>query len=456
MGWFFCGLLLGCLLWGGYFLWLTLKLRRATRSLNIYRSFNIQLSGWPFSIIRRLVRAIVAQDEACQALQQELETWQHIGEIAPIGFFSVDVDNQLIGGNPRACQLLALQPGQLTQRRLLLEIVRSYELDQLIEQTRATQQSQQCEWVLKPVSVDPTQLSQQHPLPLRAVSHPLPKGVVGVFLEDRQESDLLTQQRDRWISDVAHELKTPLTSIRLVAETLQLRLPTAQQEWVHRLLREVLRLSHLVEDLLDLSHLESSPPSLLNRQTVDLPQLIQTTWSILEPLANRKAVQIDYEGLTHLQIQVDERRLYRVFLNILDNSIKYSPVGKPVHLSVQLIESPPVAGQIQIDIFDEGPGFPDYALPHVFDRFYRADDSRTRQENSDNFSPPITIQGLEGTITAVYSPTAEVDLPMARGSGLGLAIVRQIVEAHGGSVRASNHPITHGAWLQVVLPRSSQ
>lgn len=450
MGWFFCGLLLGCLLWGGYFLWLTLKLRRATRSVKI------QLSGWPFSITRRLVRAIVTQDEACQALQQELETWQHIGEIAPIGFFSVDIDNQLMGGNPRACQLLALQPGQLTQRRLLLEIVRSYELDQLIEQTRETQQSQQCDWVLKPVSVDPAQLSQQQPRPLRAVSHPLPKGVVGVFLEDRQESALLTQQRDRWISDVAHELKTPLTSIRLVAETLQLRLPNAQQEWIHRLLREVLRLSHLVEDLLDLSHLESSSPSLLNRQTVDLPQLIQTTWSSLEPLANRKAVKLDYEGLTHLQIQADERRLYRVFLNLLDNSIKYSPVGKPVHLSMQFIESPPVSEQIQIDIFDEGPGFPDYALPHVFDRFYRADDSRTRQENSDNLSSPISIQGSEGSITAVYSTTAELDLPMARGSGLGLAIVRQIVEAHGGSVRASNHPITHGAWLQILLPRSSQ
>jgi len=400
------------------------------------------------------VRAIVTQNEAYQALQQELETWHHIGEIAPIGFFSVDVDNQLIGGNPRACQLLALQPGQLTQRRLLLEIVRSYELDQLIEQTRETQQSQQCDWVLKPVSVDPTQLSQQQPLPLRAVSHPLPKGVVGVFLEDRQESALLTQQRDRWISDVAHELKTPLTSIRLVAETLQPRLPTAQQEWIHRLLREVLRLSYLVEDLLDLSHLESSPPSLLNRQTVDLPQLIQTTWSSLEPLANRKAVQLDYEGLTHLQTQADERRLYRVFLNLLDNSIKYSPVGKPVHLSLQLIESPPVSGQIQIDIFDEGPGFPDYALPHVFDRFYRADNSRTRQENSDNLSSPVTIQDAEGSITTAYSATAELDLPMARGSGLGLAIVRQIVEAHGGSVRASNHPITHGAWLQVVLPQS--
>lgn len=402
------------------------------------------------------MRAIVTQNEAYQALQQELETWNHIGEIAPIGFLSVDVDNQLIGGNPRACQLLALQPGQLTQRRLLLEIVRSYELDQLIEQTRETQQSQQFDWVLKPVSVDLTQLSQQQPLPLRAVSHPLPKGVVGVFLEDRQESALLTQQRDRWISDVAHELKTPLTSIRLVAETLQLRLPTAQQEWINRLLREVLRLSHLVEDLLDLSHLESNSPSLLNRQTVDLPQLIHTTWSSLEPLASRKAVQLDYEGLTHLQIRADERRLYRVFLNLLDNSIKYSPVGKPVHLSMQFIESVPVSEQIQIDIFDEGPGFPDYALPHVFDRFYRADDSRTRQENTDNLSPPVSIQGSEGTITAVYSSTAELDLPMARGSGLGLAIVRQIVEAHGGSVRASNHPITHGAWLQVVLPRSSQ
>jgi two-component system phosphate regulon sensor histidine kinase PhoR len=377
VGWFLLGLLLGCLLWGGYFLWLTLKLRRATRSLKI------QLTGWPFSSTRRLVRAIVAQDEAYQILQQELETWQHIEDIAPIGFFSVDADNQLTGGNPRACQLLALQPGQLAQPRLLLEIVRSYELDQLIEQTRETQQSQQWDWIFNPVSVDPTQLSQQQSRPLRAVSHPLPKGMVGVFLEDRQETVLLTQQRDRWISDVAHELKTPLTSIRLVAETLQPRLQPPQQEWINRLLREVVRLSHLVQDLLDLSQLESSPTPFLSRQLVDLPQLIQTAWSGLEPLASRKSVWLDNQGENHLQIQADERRLYRVFLNLLDNSIKYSPIGRPVHLSLKVSSD---AQEIQIDIFDEGSGFPDYALPYVFDRFYRADDSRTRQGSSDNLS----------------------------------------------------------------------
>jgi two-component system phosphate regulon sensor histidine kinase PhoR len=79
---------------------------------------------------------------------------------------------------------------------------------------------------------------------------------VGVFLENRQEAALLVQQRDRWTSDVAHELKTPLTSIRLVAETLQPRVDDSQRRWLDRLINETIRLSNLVEDLLNLSRLQ--------------------------------------------------------------------------------------------------------------------------------------------------------------------------------------------------------
>jgi two-component system phosphate regulon sensor histidine kinase PhoR len=106
---------------------------------------------------------------------------------------------------------------------------------------------------------------------------------VGVFLENRQEAALLVQQRDRWTSDVAHELKTPLTSIRLVAETLQSRIDPKLKVWVDRLINETLRLSNLVEDLLNLSRLQGQQSQGLNPKPVDLPQLIQAAWLSLEP-----------------------------------------------------------------------------------------------------------------------------------------------------------------------------
>ena len=371
-------------------------------------------------------------------------------QTAPIGYLEVDDENQLTWINPLASQMLGIpeaeslaSPQTATAPRLLLELVRSFELDQLIEQTRRAQQPCQQDWTLNLVSPDPINPNEGLAYPLRGHGVPLPQDHVGIFLENRQEAETLIRQRDRWTSDVAHELKTPLTSIRLVAETLRKRVDPASQKWVNRLLNEILRLGNLVEDLLNLSRLERSGGTGLTLKPVELPHLILAAWQSLEPLAEIKQVQIAYEGPTELIVPLDEALMHRVFINLIDNAIKYSPREGTIYVRTAFEPdqtSPPhqaaASCTLYVDVIDEGKGFRDSDLPYIFNRFYRADTSRSRL-GANGSSPSATSADFAGSGNT--------------GTGLGLAIAQQITVAHGGVLEARNHPKTGGGWLRIAL-----
>ncbi|KAM3115291.1 ATP-binding protein [Phormidesmis sp. 146-33] len=436
--WFLLGLAIGLLLLSWFRYRLTSKLKQLTQDMS---TDNVDAG---LSLTSQLTLAVTHHQRSSRQLERRLETWKQIVDLAPIGYLQVDEENQLIWCNPYACQTLHIQSHNTNQPRLLLELVRSYELDSLIEQARDSQKLCQRDWTFYAASVDAVNMSEQQAIPLRGVAFPLAEGDVGVYLEDRQEAFTLTQQRDRWASDVAHELKTPLTSIRLVAETLQSRLEPPTRNWVDRLLKEAVRLSTLVQELLDLGQLEISPTQRLNLKTIDLVNLIQAAWQSLEPLSTEKSVELDYQGLDHLLIRGDESRLHRVFLNLFDNALKYSQPQHSiaVRLGLHPLTQPSkqATHEIQIDIIDAGQGFPDNSLPFVFDRFYRADPSRSRSDTEWQPNADIALQPVQ----------------LSSGSGLGLAIVRQIVEAHHGKISAKNDPGTGGAWLQILLPWSEQ
>jgi two-component system phosphate regulon sensor histidine kinase PhoR len=452
---FLLGLSVGLGLWG----WQQVRLNYRLTALLQDLKFSAPPST--LSLTSRLALAIAYQQKSLQQLEQQVETWRQVFYSAPMGYLQVDEENQLIWCNQQARQLLGIQQWNSAQPRLLLELVRSYELDQLIEQTRDAQKPCEREWVFYPPSADPSNLSHQRTYPVRGYGLPLLDSEVGIFLENRQEAVTLVQQRDRWASDVAHELKTPLTSIRLVAETLQTRLEPSLRKWIDRLLNEVIRLSNLVQDLLELGQLDKGVAPCLNLKTFDLTELIHAAWLSLEPLARNKQLQLSYVGPEHLLMQADEPRLYRVLINLLDNSIKHSPPQQLIRVQVSIQEQTAIAAelptqQIHLEVIDAGPGFPESALPFVFDRFYRVDLSRSRHVAVPKTSGiSMASSGAVGQFpnSSLSQRSGEQTVYVgSNSSGLGLAIVRQIVEAHSGSVSASNHPDTGGAWLQVFLP----
>ncbi|WP_009631853.1 PAS domain-containing sensor histidine kinase [Synechocystis sp. PCC 7509] len=420
--------LLGLAVAVGFWVWQQIRFKRKLQHL--LETFGTEVSEVSLPLIPRLRREIALQNQRQQQLLSQLQTWETLLESAPIGYLQVDDENQLLWCNPKARQLLGLQKWKPGQLRLLLELVRSYELDRLIEQTRDRGAPQIQEWLHHPDCSDAAAISHLQKISLRASSLLLPQEQVGVFIENQQPIVEIIQTRDRLVSDLAHELKTPLTSIRLVIETLQQQIDLPWRRLIDRLLPEVDRLINLVQNWLEISHLELEPHKKLNLQPVELQSLIYSVWQNLEPIAQERHLQLDYSQSAPLWIKADKSRLTQVFLNLLHNSIKYSPAEATIHVIINLLPTKTAPKQVQINVIDSGKGFPIEDLPYVFDRLYRCEADRNRHSVENNTS-----------------------LPIINGSGLGLAIAQQIVLAHGGTIKAKNHPDTGGAWLQVELPK---
>jgi two-component system, OmpR family, phosphate regulon sensor histidine kinase PhoR len=428
----------------GFWYW---SFRRWQHQLSqLVRQFPKETVSTEMPLQVRLIKAVQSQQEAEQSLQQRLQTWQDVLQASPLGYLEVDGDDYMYWHNRKAAELLNIELRRygLLVRRSLLQVVRSYELDQLIESVRTSQSALCRDWTFHAVQ------NPQHAkdFPIRGYGFPLSDGHVGVYLEDRWEAAELSAERDRWTSDVAHELKTPLTSIRLVAEMLQSAADPTLRPWMDRLIQETLRLSALVQDILELSQITFQNAQALRLVEVDLSKLIQSAWVTLEPLAQSKNLSLYFDGPDRCPIRADENRLLRVFMNLIDNGIKFSEVDQAISIYVYPNVSPfadepdaQIKGT-QIDVIDSGVGFPEDSLSHVFKRFYKADPAREYRAEDRTLNASTAL----ATPDDVSSRTTT-----GGGSGLGLAIAHQIVTAHGGMIEAKNHP-EQGGWISIWLP----
>jgi two-component system, OmpR family, phosphate regulon sensor histidine kinase PhoR len=414
-------------------------------------------------LISRLRRAVQQSLQYQAKLASSLQINEDLLMAAPVGYLQVDEEDRLIFCNQQARDLLNTERWQSGQPRLLLEVVHSYELDQLIVQTRDRQSPEVKEWVFHPVCLEGSQMREVRSSLICASSLPLPEGQVGVFIQNQQTLRELRQSRNQWFSDLAHELRTPLTSINLVAEFLQERIPETEQRWLKQMSQQTKRLIELVQNWLELSQLEKDPFQTLQLQSVDIGMIAQDIWQSITPLGQTKGMSLRVNIPQVVYLKADPTRLEQVFLNLFHNSIKHSPIDSEIYLEIKTNvvpakvevlapaddlentiektennleaarkllginypDQPEITEYVEINIIDFGQGFSEVDLPFVFERFYRGDSSRSRQ--------------------------SAIDQP--GGSGLGLAIVQQIILAHNGSIAARNHPKTGGAWLQITLPK---
>jgi len=218
------------------------------------------------------------------------------------------------------------------------------------------------------------------------------------------------------VTDVAHELRTPLTNLRCQIESIQDGLAPADEANIRSLHEETLLLGRLVDDLQDLALVEAGRLP-LHRETVRLAPAVDAALAAVRPRATERGVALHAEVAGNPPAaDVDPARLAQILRNLLANAITHTPRDGAITVSARAAD-----GAVAIAIQDSGPGIAVEHLPHVFDRFYRADPSRARATGS---------------------------------TGLGLAIVKQLVEAHGGRVRVESEP-GHGACFTFTLPAGS-
>jgi len=225
--------------------------------------------------------------------------------------------------------------------------------------------------------------------------------------------------RRDFVANVSHELKTPATSLRLLAESLVDILdedPEQARFFAGQLKNETERLAQLITDLLDLARLESEE-GVQNPTPVDVRSVLMVVLSRLRPAARRKNITLSWKrsgSATLYDVLGDETQLISMFSNLVENAVKYTPPGGRVEVMGQSGE-----GEVVVGFSDTGIGIPSEKLVRIFERFYRVDKARSKETG---------------------------------GTGLGLSIVRHVAENHGGRVTVES-TLGEGTTFTVYLPR---
>ncbi|MFH1610210.1 MAG: ATP-binding protein [Candidatus Bipolaricaulota bacterium] len=214
--------------------------------------------------------------------------------------------------------------------------------------------------------------------------------------------------RQNLLTDVAHELRTPLSVVRGNLEGMLDGVFPLTPEGLVPVYDETLHLAELVEDLRTLTLAEAGHLQLV-REPTDLGELARAVAEAVRPTAAEDEVTVEVDAGPDLHADVDPRRIRQVLGNLLGNSLRYSPPGGTIAVTVARVDR-----EIAISVRDQGPGISPQDHPHIFERFYRSDKSRTGE-----------------------------------GTGLGLAIARELVQAHGGRIWAENQG---GAVFTFTLP----
>ena len=224
---------------------------------------------------------------------------------------------------------------------------------------------------------------------------------------DKQE-----QLRKDLTSDIAHELRTPIATLQSHLEALKDGVWELNQDRIDSLYDEIIRLSKIVNDLDKLTSYDNKEIQ-LNKTKFDIKKLLSTVVNNMESDFKVKNINVDIDGNSET-IEADKDKITQVFINLLSNAIKYTNKNGEVHITIDSLKD-----KIKVTVKDNGIGISESDLPYIFERFYRADKSRTRSTG---------------------------------GSGIGLSIVKNIIDAHNGTIKAIS-TLHKGTSIIVELPR---
>ena len=294
--------------------------------------------------------------------------------------------------------------------KTIVEALRLHELDELIQRVEAEQQV--LDYEIKLPDLNERWLQVNAAVITNAAGER--DGTILVF-RDLTRLKQLERTREEFVANVSHELRTPLSLIKGYVETLldgARDNPEVAERFLKIIERNANRLDLLIQDLLTISALESEKIK-LNLQPVALRALVEKVFTDLHAKAENKNVEL-VNDVPELTANGDVNRLDQVLANLVDNAIKYGRAEGRVTVGGKKLDD----GKVEIFVRDDGPGIPPEAINRVFERFYRVDKARSRDQG---------------------------------GTGLGLSIVKHIVQAHGGEVRVESE-LGKGATFFFTVP----
>ncbi len=340
--------------------------------------------------------------EAMTQLRAERDLLSGVFDGMEEGVLVLDAGGRIVRVNTALRAMLLL--GGDTLGRPLLDVVRNADLKELVDAARTEAFTGEVEFSgLKP-----------RRLLVRAAMLPGDEGALLVVARDVTDVRRLETMRRDFVANVSHELRTPVTSIRSAAETLRDAAatdPDATRKFVDIIGRNAERLQRLIEDLLDLSRIESKQLE-LRAEAVDLRAFVTHNLTLFRDRAEKRGIQLRADVGAAVRVSADRRALEQILSNLVENAIKYCPSSM---VTIKTIDR---GDRVALVVIDTGPGIAAKHLPRLFERFYRVDAGRSRELG---------------------------------GTGLGLSIVKHLCEAMGGTVDVES-AVGGGTTFTVVLP----